>query len=127
MPRKELKMQHELEDLIRQIPDRLDQRRLRELIGRYEVLRVRLIAKSECEEQTVQPLLERVRELEAQNAQERANAHEWQEWAEVNVPKHTFLLADHERLSDRVKELEIKLRRALALIPAKTDRLFQTK
>jgi histidinol-phosphate/aromatic aminotransferase/cobyric acid decarboxylase-like protein len=127
-------MARNLEEIISQIPDRLDQRKLRDLIGRYELLRVLLsqspqeldVAAEEAGESD-EFLQRRVRELRAENARMQETVQEWREWADINVPRHNFLLAEHERLSERVRELDIELRRALAMIPTSNSVLFQTK
>jgi hypothetical protein len=105
--------------ILTQITDHDDLQTLMGLIDRYTGLREALANSAK--------LQSRVQKLEADNAAMQKKVHEWKEWADLNVPKHNYLLADHERLSDRVKELEIELRRALALIPATNDILFQTE
>jgi hypothetical protein len=109
----------QFERVLTQITDPDDLQTLTSLIDRYTVLEEALANSAQ--------LQARVHKLEADNAVMQKRVREWKIWADLNVPKHNFLLADHDRLSGRVKELEIELRRALALIPATNNILFQTK
>jgi len=104
-------LKKELEDLLASIPDEKEREEQRKLLEKYPVLSEGYLRQSDYDRKMNEVKTDREKEQEALLAA-RKKAAEFQKWYDENAPRHTQLMDEFKKLSEKNKDLEEQVRKA---------------
>lgn len=103
----------ELEELLGTLENEEDRKSARSLLEKYEPLRGGYLRQNDYDRKMNEVKTQREQEQD-QIKKYKENSERWQKWSEENVPKHTHLLTEYEKVQARNQELEEAAKKAAA-------------